>query len=198
MKYLKNVSLGVVFSILVTTTSAWALDTSSFTALMQRSTAEGSAIEVGFSPEGTAEALVLKIIKSAKQSIRLAGYSFTSPAIVYALLEAKRRGVDVAVVVDHKNNIGQDVSGKAKAALNLLVNAGIRTRTIARYAIHHDKFIVVDGSHVETGSFNYSAAAAKSNSENVIVVWSNPQLAKDYLSHWQGRYEQGRDYVSSY
>lgn len=198
MKFLKSASLGIVFSILMTTTHAWALDTSKFTGFMQRSAAEGSAVEVGFSPEGTAEALVLKIIGSAKQSIRLAGYSFTSPAIVRALLDAKRRGVDVAVVVDHKNNIGQDVSGKAKAALNLLVNAGIPTRTVARYAIHHDKFIVSDSAHVETGSFNYSAAAAKSNSENVIVVWSNTQLAKEYLNHWQGRFEQGRDYVSTY
>lgn len=198
MKFLKTASLGVVFSVLVTTTSAWALDVSTFTGLMQRNTAEGSAVEVGFSPEGTAETLVLKIIRSAKQSIRLAGYSFTSPTIVHALLEAKRRGIDVAVVVDHKNNISLDPSSKAKAALNLLVNAGIPTRTVARYAIHHDKFIVSDGTHVETGSFNFSAAAAKSNSENVIVVWSNPQLAKAYLSHWQWRYEQGRDYVSSY
>jgi phosphatidylserine/phosphatidylglycerophosphate/cardiolipin synthase-like enzyme len=198
MSLLKTSSLAVVFSILMTTTTAWALDVGKLTGLFQSNLPSSSFVEVGFSPEGTAEALVLKIIYSAKQSIRLAGYSFTSPAIVRALLEAKRRGVDVAVVVDHKNNISLDPSGKAKAALNLLVNAGIPTRTIARYAIHHDKFIVADGTHVETGSFNYSAAAAKSNSENVIVVWSNPQLAKNYLSHWQGRYEQGRDYVSSY
>ncbi len=63
----------------------------------------------------------------------------------------------MAVVVDHKNNITTDRSGTGKAALNLLVNAGIATRTIARYPIHHDKFIVADGLHVETGSFNFMA-----------------------------------------
>lgn len=36
-------------------------------------------IEVAFSPEAGAEALVVKVITAARTSIRLAGYSFTSP-----------------------------------------------------------------------------------------------------------------------
>ena len=155
-------------------------------------------IETAFSPEGGGEVLVVKVINSAAKSIRLAAYSFTSPAVVNALLEAKRRGVEVAVVVDHKNNISVDRSGKAKAALNLLVNAGISTRTISRYPIHHDKFIVADGLHVETGSFNYSVDAARRNSENVLVIWNNSQVATSYLKHWQSRYDQGTDYKSAY
>ena len=155
-------------------------------------------IETAFSPEGGGEALVIKVIDSAVKSIRLSAYSFTSPVVVRALLDAKRRGVEIAVVVDYKNNISEDRSGKAKAALNLLVSAGISTRTISRYPIHHDKFIVVDGLHVETGSFNYSVAAARRNSENVLVIWNNSQVAASYLKHWQSRYEQGTDYKSAY
>jgi phosphatidylserine/phosphatidylglycerophosphate/cardiolipin synthase-like enzyme len=155
-------------------------------------------IETAFSPDGGGEVLVVKIIHSAVKTIRLSAYSFTSPAVVRALIDAKHRGVEVAVVVDYKNNISEDRSGKAKAALNLLVNAGIPTRTISRYPIHHDKFIVSDGLHVETGSFNYSDAAARRNSENVLVVWNNPQVATSYLKHWQSRYEQGADYKSAY
>ena len=41
-------------------------------------------------------------------------------------------------------------------------------------------------------------AAARRNSENVLVVWNNPQVAASYLKHWQSRYEQGIDYTSSY
>ena len=114
-----------------------------------------------------------------------------------ALIDAKHRGVEVVVVVDHKNNINTGRSGKGRPH-NLLVNAGIPTRTIVRYALHHDKFIVIDGLHVETGRFNYSEAATRRNSENVLVVWSNPQVAASYLEHWQSWYEQGIDYTSSY
>ncbi|WP_323118867.1 phospholipase D family nuclease [Burkholderia alba] len=154
----------------------------------------GQVIEAAFSPDGGAEALVLKVIGSARASIRLAGYSFTSPKVVRALLDAHRRGVDLAVVVDNDGNR----SKSSKQALNLLVNAKVPTRTISRYAIHHDKYIVVDGRHVETGSFNYSASAASRNSENVLVVWNNPALASQYLQHWQNRYDQGTNYRSSY
>ena len=146
-----------------------------------------SQIEVAFSPDAGSEALVLKVIGSARSSIRLAGYSFTSPSVVRALTDAKRHGVDVRVLIDDKGN-----RGKANiAAMNLLVGANIPTKVISTYAIHHDKYIVVDGKHTQTGSFNYSQAAAKSNSENVLVVWSNPKVAATYLAHWESRWAQG-------
>ncbi|MGA3994311.1 phospholipase D family protein [Ralstonia nicotianae] len=159
---------------------------------------DSQAVEIAFSPDGRAEALVLKVIRSAKSSIRLAGYTFTSPAIVRALADAKRRGVDVAVVVDYKNNLVENRSNTSRQALNLLVNAGIPTRTVSVYPIHHDKYIVVDGLHVETGSFNFTTAAARRNSENVVVLWNNPDAARQYIAHWQSRWEQGQQYQSSY
>jgi phosphatidylserine/phosphatidylglycerophosphate/cardiolipin synthase-like enzyme len=153
-----------------------------------------SSVEAAFSPDGGAEALVLRLIGSASSTIRLAGYLFTSPSIVRHLIDAKRRGVDVAIVVDSKGN----TSLKSAQALNLLANAGISTRLLDRYTIHHDKYIVVDGKHVETGSYNFTTSAASRNSENVLVVWNNPELARRYLKHWQSRFDQGFAYRPSY
>jgi len=39
-------------------------------------------------------------------------------------------------------NVSGDRSGKARAALGALVNAGADVRTISVYAIHHDKVSV--------------------------------------------------------
>ena len=133
-------------------------------------------IEVAFSPEAGSEALVVKVIASARQSIRLAGYSFTSPAVVKALMDAKKRGVDVRVLIDDRGNR----SAASQAAQRLIMGVGIPLRVISVYAIHHDKYIVVDGMTTETGSFNYSQAAAKSNSENVLVVW-NDQIGRAHV-----------------
>jgi len=155
-------------------------------------------IEVGFSPEGSARDLVLRTIDSASSSIRLSAYVFTSPDVAKALITAKQRGVDVAVVADYQGNLQGNGSRAGKHALSLLVRAGIPTRTISTYAIHHDKFIVVDGKAVETGSFNYSAAAAKSNSENALVVWNDADLAEQYLNHWQSRWDQGKAFKPQY
>ncbi|MDR6299300.1 phospholipase D family nuclease [Pantoea dispersa] len=152
------------------------------------------SINVGFSPEGTAQQLVLRTLDDARESIRLMGYSFTSPVVVKSLVAAKRRGVDVRVVVDEKGNR----SKASQAALNVLVNAGIPLRTNGQYKIMHDKVIVTDGQNVETGSFNYTRSAAESNSENALVVRGVPALAQTYLAHWQSRWDGGKDWQSSY
>ncbi|MBN9424731.1 MAG: endonuclease [Candidatus Accumulibacter sp. 66-26] len=170
----------------------------SFIPLSHADAPAATRIDVGFSPDGAAERLVIDAIRSARRSVRLVAYSFTAAPIVRALVDAKHRGVDVAVIVDRKHNLEQDSSGKARAALNLLVNAGIPTRTIAAFAIQHSKYVVIDGLHVQTGSYNYSASAARYNSENVLVLWHHADLAAAYLDNWRQLYERSQPYASTY
>ncbi|STZ75282.1 endonuclease [Klebsiella pneumoniae subsp. ozaenae] len=80
--------------------------------------------EIGFSPEGSALQLVLNTINSSTESIRLMGYSFTSPEVAGALVRAKQRDVDVKVVLDGKENTGKQHQA-SQAAMNLLANAGM-------------------------------------------------------------------------
>jgi len=149
---------------------------------------------VGFSPEGTGVALVLKTIASAKRTIRVSAYAFTSREIARALADAKVRGVDVEVAVDARQNLSGSGRGASAAALNILLRAGIPVRTIEAYAIHHDKTVTVDSETVQTGSFNFSAAAARTNSEDVLVLWNCPAVAQAYTAHWQSRWAQGAPY----
>ncbi len=120
-------------------------------------TVYAASIETGFSPEGTGLQLVLKTITTAQQEIRLMGYSFTSPEVVGALVRARQRGVDVKVVLDHKANTGER-NKASRAAMNLLVSAGIPVRTVDTYKILHDKVIIADDRNTEVGSFNFSRA----------------------------------------
>jgi len=156
------------------------------------------AIEVAFSPSEGSESLVIKVIDSAKSELRILSYSFTSAPITAALLRAKKRGVVVRLVADQKNNISEDRSGKARAALSALVNAGVDVRTISVYPIHHDKVMIADRETVELGSFNYSDAAARRNSENVLVAWRNPKLAEVYIGHFERNYRQATAYQLQY
>jgi phosphatidylserine/phosphatidylglycerophosphate/cardiolipin synthase-like enzyme len=140
--------------------------------------AANTTYEVGFSPGGTAVKLVLDIISSAKSSILVACYSFTNRDIAEALENAAHRGVKVQIVAD---------SGAAKdkySQVRIVSAAGIPVRIATRYAIMHNKFIVIDGSTVETGSFNYTEAAVKSNAENAIVIRNAPDIAKVYMTEW--------------
>lgn len=125
------------------------------------------------------------------------GYSFTSPEVAGALVRAKQRGLDVKVVLDWKANTGKQ-NQASQAAMNLLVNAGIPVRTVSQYKIMHDKVIIADDRNIEVGSFNYTRAAERVNSENVLVVWDVPVVAQRYLQHWQSRWNGGTDWHSSY
>jgi phosphatidylserine/phosphatidylglycerophosphate/cardiolipin synthase-like enzyme len=156
------------------------------------------AVEVAFSPNEGSEALIIKVIDSATAELRVLSYSFTSARVTQALINARKRGVDVKLVADEKNNISEDRSGKARAALSALINAGVDVRTIGVYPIHHDKVIVADRETVELGSFNYSDAAARRNSENVFVNWRNPKLAGVYLQHFERNYRQSSRYSERY
>lgn len=149
------------------------------------------SLEVGFSPQGSAEALVLKVIESAKREVRVMAYSFTAAKVVDALRQARHRGVEVYVIADRKANLSGEDRGRGRSALATLVNAGAQVRVIDAYPIHHDKVLIVDGATVQMGSYNYSASAARSNSENVLVNWNNPALANAYLPHFMRNWQQG-------
>lgn len=155
-------------------------------------------LEVAFSPSQGGQALVIKAIASAQQEIHMLAYSFTSSPVTQALLTARKRGVEVKLIVDAKHNQNQDKSGKARSALSSLATAGVDVRTTNAFAIHHDKVIVVDRRHVQLGSFNYSAAAENRNSENVLVNWDNPALASIYLQHFTRNYAQSVVFRAGY
>lgn len=137
-----------------------------------------SSLEVGFSPGGTAVKLVLQVIGEAKSSVLVACYEFTDRDIAEALEVAAHRGVKVQIVADAK-------AARAKySQISIVSAAGISVRLATRYAIMHNKFMVVDGTTVETGSFNYTTAAVTSNAENALVLRNAPEPAKAYADEW--------------
>lgn len=156
----------------------------------------GQQIEVGFSPKQGAEEIVQKVINSSTKSLRVAAYSFTSAPVVSSLLAAHKRGVEVAVIVDYRNNFVEGCSDrgacKGKHAVSTLVNAGIPVRVIDKYAIFHHKFVLADSKHIELGSFNYSASAATRNAENAMAIWNNPEVVAIYAGKWNTYWSEAR------
>jgi phosphatidylserine/phosphatidylglycerophosphate/cardiolipin synthase-like enzyme len=144
--------------------------------------------QAAFSPSPEAVQLIQDTISHAKKSIDVAAYSFTSYKIADALIDAHRRGVNVRVLLD---------KGQRKRhyrAIADMQDAGVPVRFNSHYAIMHDKYTIVDGKTVETGSFNYTASAEKRNAENVIVVSNDPALAKQYLENWGRLWDEGEEY----
>jgi phosphatidylserine/phosphatidylglycerophosphate/cardiolipin synthase-like enzyme len=140
--------------------------------------ADASDIQVAFSPNGGATDLVVHTIESAQHSIEMAAYTFTSRPIAEALVAAHRRGVDVRLVVDRRQNY------RGYTQARYVEENGISVRDDSQYSIMHNKFIVVDEKTVEEGSFNYTAAAERKNAENVLVLHDR-KIAGEYAQEWE-------------
>lgn len=139
----------------------------------------------GFSPGGSAQKLVLYSINTSSKTIEIAAYSFTSKDIAFALLDAKKRGVQIRVVADYKAN-------EKYTVVDFLRNSGVDVRLNNNYEIMHNKFMVVDGKSVQTGSFNYTASANKRNAENVIYIIDNKALASGYQKEFNRLYIESK------
>jgi len=150
------------------------------------------AYELGFSPNGQSLQVVLDGIAGAKESILVAAYSFTSKPVAQALLTAQERGVKVAVVADQKANSGR------YTAVNFLANHKVPVRLNGHYAILHNKFMVIDKTALQLGSFNYSAAAVDKNAENVLYLKNVPNIVTQYAGEWQRLWDEGVDVDANY
>jgi phosphatidylserine/phosphatidylglycerophosphate/cardiolipin synthase-like enzyme len=124
----------------------------------------GAVEVVCFSRAERCDDLLTGLIKGSKDRIYVAIYSFTSDRLAEALIEARRRGVDVRVVMERRE---ANVTGSEYPRL---LGAGVDVRLDANPGLMHHKFMVIDGEIVVTGSYNWSAAAEERNDENLVVI----------------------------
>ena len=148
------------------------------------------SIQVAFSPNGGSTEAVVGVIESAQKSVHVAAYSFTSKPIAEALIQAHQRGVEVEAVLDKSNATARYTEAGE------IAQAGIPVRVDYRYAIMHDKYLIIDGKTVETGSFNLTAAAESSNAENVLILRDAPEIAARYEQNWQGLWAESQPWGS--
>ena len=150
--------------------------------------AAAGTIEVAFSPNNGATAIVVKALEEAKESILVQAYSFTSAPIAKALVDAKTRGVDVKVILD-KSQLQERYT-----SATFIANHDIPVRIDMQHAIAHNKVIIYDEQNVITGSFNFTRAAEERNAENVLVLRANPELAKLYSQNWRAHWGHSKEY----
>lgn len=134
--------------------------------------------QVFFSPRGGCTEAVVDVLDRATNSVLVQAYSFTSAPIARAIVDAQRRHVQVAVILDKSQR-----SEKYSSA-DFLRNSGVATFIDATHAIAHNKVMVIDGATVITGSFNFTKAAEENNAENLLII-NDPVLAAKYVANWK-------------
>ena len=136
-------------------------------------------IDVAFSPNGGVTNLVLQTINQSHSSILVEAYSFTSKEIATALVNAKKRGVMIKIILD-KSQVNKGKYSSAK----FFANQGFNLHIDTKHQIFHNKVMIIDDNTIITGSFNFTNAAEKKNAENLLVLHSTTELAKIYTNEF--------------
>lgn len=121
------------------------------------------------------ETHLIGLINNAKQSIHGVVYEIDLQDVADALVSAKQRGVNVQLVYDDE----QADKPVRQEILDQFEKAGIPIVPDERSAYMHNKFFVIDGKTIWTGSFNITENASRKNNENA-VVFESVELAENY------------------
>lgn len=143
--------INIITTILIT---AFSVVTSNITFAEKLYFSEKTPYQVCFTPGQNCTQLIVDEINHAKKSLYVQAYSFTSAPIAKAIVDAKRRGVDVKVILD-KSQIKNNRYSSAK----FLMNQGVPVWIDYKVSIAHNKIILIDMTTLVTGSFNYTKAA---------------------------------------
>ena len=142
------------------------------------------SMDVCFTPGQSCLPKVIKYIDNAKTSILLLGYSFTSKPITQALIQAKKRGVNVRIVLDHS----QQYQKYSKEVIQVLLNNQMDVRFDHTVKIAHNKVLVIDSLRTVTGSYNWTHSAEFKNAENLVFIESQ-DVSKKYATYFEGRWK---------
>ncbi len=130
------------------------------------------SVTLFFSPEDHLEKRLIDLIEREHKSIHVCVYALTHRDVIAALVAAKKRGVEVEVIVDR-------FSVKASSPLYKLTEVSIPVavwnsdhlrRMKAHRPLMHNKFCIFGNHSIWTGSFNFTYEASKIHQENAVVI----------------------------
>jgi phosphatidylserine/phosphatidylglycerophosphate/cardiolipin synthase-like enzyme len=110
-----------------------------------------------------------RLLDGARASFHGAFYSISSKSLASKMIEAHRRGVEVLLVVERRNARG--------AEFDRLVGAGIPVVSETGRGLMHNKFAIIDGRIVWTGSYNLTENGVPKHNNNAIEIVSE-ELSK--------------------
>lgn len=142
---------------------------------LSEETYSDTTFRIYFSPENDCAAAIMDVLSSAVHSIRFAQYCFTSEDVVKAVIRRKLAGVKVYGIVERCNV-------EPYSIFYSLRNYGCVMKKSNMAGFLHDKFFIVDGEIVITGSYNPTASARR-NTECLLII-KDKKTAGVFLKEW--------------
>ncbi len=125
----------------------------------------------------------------AERTLDIAIYDFDLESIADALARAASRGVQVRMVTDSDTMNSASTRQFVRKALATVRAANIPVVDDKRKPIMHNKFTIVDGEWVQTGSWNYTNSDTYRNNNHSIIIQSR-DLAANYTAEFEKMFNQ--------
>ena len=135
-------------------------------------------VEAYFSPKGGCQAAIVRELMKAKTEVLVQAYSFTADPLTFALIEMKKQGVIVDIILDKSNEIDR------YSDLHFFIENQMDVKIDHEHAIAHNKIIIIDKKVVITGSYNFTNQAEGENAENVVILQGHPELIAAYRENF--------------
>ena len=128
-------------------------------------------------------------IREARKSITCCYYLFKVGTgrnnlphrIAEELVAARRRGVEVTVILENQGKRRDRLDAGNHATANFLVSGGVKVFFDSPNVTTHTKVVVIDDRYVFLGSHNLSQGALTRNNELSLLV-DSPELAAEVLA----------------
>lgn len=136
-----------------------------------------SIIEIYFSPKDKSSYRIVQLIKNSHKYIYIPTFLITHSEITTELINAKKRGVDVRIIIDANSTTTKNSKHK------ILRSNGIPLKTENYAGKLHSKMIIIDDEYTITGSMNFSNSGENKNDENLLIIKDNKiaKLHKDFF-----------------
>ncbi|MFB6350629.1 MAG: phospholipase D-like domain-containing protein [Bradymonadaceae bacterium] len=154
-------------------------------------------VEVFFNSTGTRQGnqadlkpseFLVERIDAAEKSLDLAVYGFEKQNVIDAVIRAYERGVDVRFV--------GSTSHIHAEGYRAIMEREIPSQVGNEYSIMHQKYFIIDGRFVFSGTGNITPTGFGRNNNNWVWIESIP-VAKDYTQEFErmfnGRYSTAKD-----
>ena len=130
-----------------------------------------------FAPNDPLQSIVLSHLEAAQTSIRMAFFNVRLNQVLTILQNKQAAGVDIKIILDKKQ---QDLfyNDMGERMMMAGLDVTLVERTEAMDSTMHNKFTIIDGKTVLTGSANYSHTAFNISDEDMIVMESTDLAAR--------------------
>jgi cardiolipin hydrolase len=132
------------------------------------------ATEVLFTRAGSVAEAIARLIRANSGSLDAALYRFNNSHLGEALEDAVRRGTKLRLVLDSNKFEESKTTRKLLADHHLPFR--ITYGLLGPGSKMHHKFIILDGSTVLTGSYNWTLESEEENYENLLILRESSQV----------------------